>query len=396
MLPRLRVDGGHVDLLAREELRNVAQQSLAIARLDDDVDRKQLVARRAPIGLDQPLRLARADAPDVRTGGAMDRDPLAARDEAHDRVGGRGLAASREPRQQPVHADDENAVAAAGGTAAPHDDLGLGARRRRRGGLRDGRDRGLHLPAVDLVAGERGEEILGFREAGLRGHRVELERGLPEARELALDHHAPLRDRHVELLRLEPLPDLGARAMALHVAEIGIEPVARRTALLRRDDLHLLTVLQHVVERHHLAVDARAAAAVPEARVHRVREVDRGRALRQVDDLALRCQHVDRVGEEAALERCEPFARVRDGVLPREDLPQPRDLVVEAAIAALRPGAAFLVAPVRRDAVLRMPVHLAGADLHLERLALGPQHGGVQRAVVVRLRLRDVIVELAR
>ena len=57
---------------------------------------------------------------------------------------------------------------------------------------------------------------------------------------------------------------------------------------------------------------------------------------------------------------------------------------------------AFLVAPVRGDAVLGVLVHLVGADLHLERLALGADHRRVQRAVVVGLGLGDVVVELAR
>ena len=151
-----------------------------------------------------------------------------------------------------------------------------------------------------------------------------------------------------------------------------------------------------VVERHHLAVDLRAAAAVPESRVHRIREVDRRRAARQVDDLALRRQHVDRVGEEALLERRQPLARVRDGVLPVEHLPQPRDLLVERRVVAHAVPAAFLVAPVRGDAVLRVLVHLPRADLHLERLVAGPDDRRVQRPVVVGLRLRDVVVELAR
>ena len=50
----------------------------------------------------------------------------------------------------------------------------------------------------------------------------------------------------------------------------------------------------------------------------------------------------------------------------------------------------------RRDAVFRLTVHVERADLHLERLALGPYHGGVQRAVIVRLGLGDVVVKLAR
>ena len=133
-----------------------------------------------------------------------------------------------------------------------------------------------------------------------------------------------------------------------------------------------------------------------EVRVHGVREIDRRGAARQVDDLALRREHVDGVGEEALLERGEPLARIGDGVLPVEHLPQPRDLLVERGIGALRLAAAFLVAPVRGDTVLGMLVHLEGADLHFERLVLGSDHRRVQRAVVVGLRLRDVVVELAR
>src|SRR6185437_16934200 len=101
VLPRLRVDGGDVDLLARQQFRDVAQQTLPVAGLDDDVDGEDLLARRTPRRLDQQLRLARADAADIRTARTVDRDALAARDEAHDGVRRRGLAAAREAGQQP-------------------------------------------------------------------------------------------------------------------------------------------------------------------------------------------------------------------------------------------------------------------------------------------------------
>ena len=57
---------------------------------------------------------------------------------------------------------------------------------------------------------------------------------------------------------------------------------------------------------------------------------------------------------------------------------------------------AFLVAPVRGDAELGVLVHLVRADLDFDGLAFRPDHRGVQRAIVVRLRLRDVVVELPR
>ncbi len=60
------VDGDDVDLLAREQLRQVAQQPLPVARLDQDVDREHLLARRAPVGVDQALGFARAYPRDVQ------------------------------------------------------------------------------------------------------------------------------------------------------------------------------------------------------------------------------------------------------------------------------------------------------------------------------------------
>ena len=65
--------------------------------------------------------------------------------------------------------------------------------------------------------------------------------------------------------------------------------------------------------------------------------------------------------------------------------------------AAVRLGAlgALLVLPVRGDAVLGPAVHVVRADLDLDRLALGPDHRGVQRLVEVELRHRDVVLEPA-
>ena len=49
----------------------------------------------------------------------------------------------------------------------------------------------------------------------------------------------------------------------------------------------------------------------------------------------------------------------------------------------------------RGHTVLRLHVHLFGADLHFQGLALGTDDRGVERAVCVRLRARDVVVEFA-
>jgi hypothetical protein len=50
---------------------------------------------------------------------------------------------------------------------------------------------------------------------------------------------------------------------------------------------------------------------------------------------------------------------------------------------------------VRGDAVFGDLVHLLGADLQLDALVAGTDHGGVDRAIVVLLRRRDVVLEAA-
>ena len=50
----------------------------------------------------------------------------------------------------------------------------------------------------------------------------------------------------------------------------------------------------------------------------------------------------------------------------------------------------------RRDAVFGEFVHLARADLQLDALLARPNHGGVDRAIVVLLGGRDVVLEAAR
>ncbi len=57
---------------------------------------------------------------------------------------------------------------------------------------------------------------------------------------------------------------------------------------------------------------------------------------------------------------------------------------------------AVLVEGVGGDAVFVHLVHVVGADLHLHALALRADDGGVERAVVVALGRRDVVLETLR
>ncbi len=195
------------------------------------------------------------------------------------------------------------------------------------------------------------------------------------------------------MLAVVPLPDLGARAVAFYIAQGRVQPVAAGSALLCGKDLDLLPVGEGGVERRHHAVHLGSAAAMAQLGMHVVSEIYRRCPFRQIDHLALRREQVDRVLEETVPElfgEVTGVAGIADLVLPLEDLAQPRNLFVVPAF----PARAFLVAPMRRHPQLGILVHLVGADLHFERLAVRADYRRVEGPVPVALGPGDVIVEL--
>ena len=168
-----------------------------------------------------------------------------------------------------------------------------------------------------------------------------------------------------------------------------VQPVAARLVARRRHDLDDVAVAQPRAQRHHLAVDARADALVADVGVDGVGEVDRRRAARQRLDLALRREDVDLLRIQLDLQVLQELLRIAHLLLPFEQLAQP-DEVLLVAIGADAP---FLVLPVRRDALLGDPVHLRGADLHLERQAALADDRRVQRLVAVGPRHRDEVLD---
>src|SRR5206468_5253931 len=105
-----------------------------------------------------------------------------------------------------------------------------------------------------------------------------------------------------------------------------------------------------------------------------------------------RREDVHLVLEEVGLQRVDELLRpAYDILLPVHQLAQPGDFGIELGVLAN----ALLISPVRGYAVLRDPMHLAGADLDLERFAVEAENGSVERLVEALLWARDVVVELA-
>ena len=99
--------------------------------------------------------------------------------------------------------------------------------------------------------------------------------------------------------------------MADRAARLGghdeIHPGGIGHRALGGDDLDGLAVAQHRAQRRQAPVDLGRDAAVADIGVHRVGEIDDGRAARQAQDLAARREHVDLVGKQVDLDALDEF-----------------------------------------------------------------------------------------
>src|SRR6202011_3314721 len=119
--------------------------------------------------------------------------------------------------------------------------------------------------------------------------------------------------------------------------------------------------LERVAQRHHSAVYARADQVMAHLRVNSIREVDNGRALREVEQITLGREDEDFFGKEVVLDGREEFLRIVEVLLPLDKSSEPREALGLAQLG----GAALLVVPMRRDSLFGHLMHLARADLHL-------------------------------
>ena len=133
--------------------------------------------------------------------------------------------------------------------------------------------------------------------------------------------------------------------------------------------------------------------------MHRIGKINRRRAAREGNQHALWGKAEDLVLKQFKLCMLKEFFWIVAIAQLLDGLAQPgigaavfRHLDRLGAFAA----GGILVDRVRCDAVFSENVHVAGADLQLDALARRPNHGGVQRAVVILLGCRDIVFEAAR
>src|SRR5690606_4998842 len=119
----------------------------------------------------------------------------------------------------------------------------------------------------------------------------------PRLLQLTVEQLPPQRHRGLEFLLSDPLPDLLTRPRRLHERQ----PVPRRALTLVRDDLDRVPVLQLPRQRRDPAVHLRTRTVQSDLRVHREREVDRRRPLRQLLHVPPR-----REDEDLVLEQVDP------------------------------------------------------------------------------------------
>src|SRR6185436_11270330 len=245
----------------------------------------------------------------------------------------------------------------------------------------------------ELAVADEREDLFGLAGAEFR-ERLERSGGFDERLDvdvvapcLFLEHLPPEFDRLDPLLAANQVLDFVPRVRRVD----EVQPVAARLVAGGRHDLDDVAVAEVGAERHHLAVDARADALMSDVGVHGVREVDRRRAARERLHLPLGRERVDLLGVELDLQVLDELLRIAHFLLVLDQLPHP----LEVPLVALIADAAFLVLPVRRDALFGPAVHLDGADLDFERRAAVADDRGVQRLVAVGPRHRDEVLDAA-
>ena len=258
-----------------------------------------------------------------------------------------------------------NRVAAAGqaegnarGQPLDRDRLALGGGARRDVGPRRSRHQRLHHRLVgQALAGDRHHQRVGILQLQFLDRPAERfggQRGGQAGDDLVVNL-VPQLDRLVAFLVAHEAPHGGTRLSGDHEAQPA------RLGMLRvgNQDFDLVAIVEQGAQRHHASVDLGTDGLVAECGVDGISKVDRGRALGQLDQLALRGKGEDPVLVHRHPGMLEQFFGAVGMVEDFDQILDPRhlDLVDRPAL---------LIGPVRRQPALGLGVHRLVADLDLD------------------------------
>ena len=139
------------------------------------------------------------------------------------------------------------------------------------------------------------------------------------------------------------------------------------------DDFHRLTVFQPRPQRHADAVNLGRHARVPDARMDRIGIIQRRRSARQLHNIALGRKAEHLIGIHLKLHVLEKLVVI----LFVQTLGQAGNPFGGINGKGVLGAHALAVGPVRGHASLGHFMHLTGADLHLNPLAVAARHRGM-------------------
>ncbi len=314
-----------VDPGIREGAGHVLQQPVTIPALDLDLHAERGFGVTFPLHRGEAVRIL-AQHGHVGTVLAMDRDAATEGDVADDLIAGHRATALGDAQHDVVDAVHHDPECRARGvrpfaTPASREQV-VGRGRLGLGGLpllQPLHDLVDHDLGLDLRRAERDVEVVALLEAHLADHVGQQRRG-----DDLLGRQTLLAQRVLEqlasgvlgvttVLRLEPVLDLVPRPGGLDQSQ----PITRRSALpLGGQHLADVAGTQRVGERHDLAVDLGADAAMTDVGVDLVGEVQRGGAGGERLDLALGREDEDLVLEQVDLEGLDELLGIGQVLLP--------------------------------------------------------------------------------
>ena len=121
------------------------------------------------------------------------------------------------------------------------------------------------------------------------------------------------------VLVLQKIPDRGARFCRHYV----VQPQGSGHGGARRQNLHMITVSNRLMQRHRLIVDACTDTVIAHVRVNRVGKVERARSFGEFLDIPVRSEHIHLIRVKVDFEVLKKLRGVARLILGVEQIEQP-------------------------------------------------------------------------